>query len=181
MSLRLFTAFCLGVLLSPYSSALDEPATPAAEQHASATFPAVELQPLLQRVAETAKKRFLVDSRVPAMVTIGTVDPKAVSYSMLLTILRNNGLAAFTQEGLVNIVPVEAIRSLPVPTIQHNDDSIPNDEWVTRVVQIQYISAVQLVPILRQMCRRRASSLPYRSGTRWFSRILTRIADEFSM
>ena len=109
---------------------------------------------MLQRIAETTKKRFLVDAHVPSQVVIGTVDPKSVTFPMLLAILRNNGLAAFTQQGFVSVVPADEIRHFAVPTINRDDNSIPDDEWVTRIARTRNISAAQLVPILRPLVPR---------------------------
>jgi hypothetical protein len=52
------------------------------------------------------KKRFLIDDRVRATAVVDELDGIKVTYPILLSILRNNGLAAAPVEGVVNIVPV---------------------------------------------------------------------------
>ena len=155
MSIRVVTTLLiLCTLFAQRSLAVEEPSVASMESRTTAVLAGVELQSLLQRVAESAKKRFLVEAHVPSQVVIGTVDPKSVTFPMLLAILRNNGLAAFTQQGLVNVVPADDIRHFAVPTIDRDDNSIPDDEWVTRITRTRNISAVQLVPILRPLIPR---------------------------
>lgn len=122
---------------------------PAAEQPVQRTAQTAELEDLLDAVTSGSGQRFLVDSRVPAKVVTGPVKPEEVTYAILLSILRNNALAAATIDGVVNIVPLPTIRQYPLRTISKNDDSIPGDEWVLRVIQVENAEAVRLVPILR--------------------------------
>ena len=103
------TLLILGTLHAQRSLAVEEPSAASMESRTTAALPGVELQSLLQRVTESAKKRFLVEAHVPSQVVIGTVDPKSVTFPMLLAILRNNGLAAFTQQGLRNISAVQLV------------------------------------------------------------------------
>jgi len=149
------TLLVLSLLSAGTAHAADEPPPAAtAESRSTTALPTVELQALLQRVGETTHKRFLVDSHVPSEVVVGTVDPRTVTYPILLAILRNNNMAAFTQQGIVNVVPADEIRHFAVPVVEHDDSAIPDDEWVTRVARTHNVSAAQLVPILRPLVPR---------------------------
>jgi general secretion pathway protein D len=86
----------------------------------------------------------------PQIYLAGT-EPGDVTYPVLLSILRANGLAAVEIEGRVNIVPASEIRTYPLPTVQSDDASVAADEWVTRVVTTTNVEAAQLVPILRPL------------------------------
>jgi type II/III secretion system protein len=77
-----------------------------------------------------------LEAHVPSQVVIGTVDAKSVTFPTLLG------------------VPADEIRHFAVPTIDRDDNSIPDDEWVTRITHTRNISAVQLVPILRPLIPR---------------------------
>src|SRR5512144_187517 len=57
-------------------------------------LPTVPLQPLLDRVARESKKQFLVDGRVSPEVYLAGVRQEDVTYPLLLSILRANGLAS---------------------------------------------------------------------------------------
>lgn len=113
-------------------------------------LPTVELAPLLQRVERASGKRFLVDPRLGARLYLGGVDPNDVTYPILLAIFRINGFAAFESEGRVNIIPDANVR-FHAPFVQNDDASIPADLYVTRVLTVANIAAVNLVPILRPM------------------------------
>ena len=106
---------------------------------------------MLQRVERAANKRFLVDGRIGPMIYLAGAEPNDVTYPVLLSILRANGLAAFESEGRVNIVPDDQIRFYPTRVVQADDASIAADEWVTRVVTVNNIEAPSLIPILRPM------------------------------
>src|SRR5690606_4076236 len=62
------------------------------------------------------------------------------------------GLMAYETQGVVNIVPDALARVVPTRLVQTDDDAIPDDEVVTRVVTLpDNAAASQLVPILRPM------------------------------
>src|SRR5690606_12125029 len=70
---------------------------------------------------------------------------------LLLSILANNGLAAYEADGYVNIIPDAGIRQFPMRIVQRDDSSIPDAEWVSRVIEVPGGNAHQLVPILRPL------------------------------
>lgn len=71
----------------------------------------------------------------------------AATYQFLLTVLRNNGLAAVGNDEVISIVPVEEVRQHALPA---GDDALA-EEWVTRVIMIDHVSAATLIPILRPL------------------------------
>ena len=113
--------------------------------------PTVELAELLGAVASKEDKTFLVDSRVPAEVVVGQVRTRDVSYAVLLTVLRNNGLAAVRAEDHISVIRVNTVRQHKLPLVMEDDDSIPDDEWVMRIFRPTNVSAPMLVPILRPL------------------------------
>ena len=121
------------------------------KQSRPARHETVELNELLDVVARKSGKEFLVDRRVPADVVVGTIKARNVDYPTLLTILRNNALAAATSDNGVRIVPVNLVRQHELPVLRDNDDTIPNDEWVTRLIQPEKAFSPRLVPLLRPM------------------------------
>jgi hypothetical protein len=114
-------------------------------------LPMVELAPLLEGVERASNKRFLVDRKVGPRIFLGGVEADDVTYPVLLSILRANGLAAVEIEGRVNIVLDHEVRFLPAPMVQVDDASIAADEWVTRVLTTTNVEAAFLVPILRPL------------------------------
>jgi general secretion pathway protein D len=118
---------------------------------APSTLPTVLLGDLLESVSGKSNKEFLVDSRVAAEVVIGQYDWRDVTYPLLHTVLRNNELAAVTVQGVVNVVPVAAIRQYPLPVLYEDDATMADDEWVTRIMRPKKAGAAMLVPVLRPL------------------------------
>jgi general secretion pathway protein D len=114
-------------------------------------LPTVALQPLLERVSRESKKQFLVDGRLASEIFLGGVRPEDVTYPVLLSILRANGLAAVEIEGRVNIMPPVDLRFFATPVVQNDDNRTPADEWITRVITTTNVDAAGLVPILRPL------------------------------
>jgi general secretion pathway protein D len=125
--------------------------SPPAALRVDPELPMTELAPLLERVERASGKRFLVDRRLGSRIYLGTVDANDVTYPVLLSILSLNGWAAFESEGLVKIVPDANIRFYETRIVQTDDDSIPADEFVTRVLATTNVGAAQLIPILRPL------------------------------
>ena len=102
-------------------------------------------------ISKKSGKTFLVEARVPPEVVVGQVAVKDVTYPILLTILRNNDIAAAVSGDMVNLVPTRMIRQYPLPVLYEDNDSIADEEWVTRVIQLENAPAPQLVPIMRPL------------------------------
>jgi general secretion pathway protein D len=113
--------------------------------------PNVVLEDLVRRVAEASGRDFLIHAPVPARIYVRGTLQETPTYSQLLSILRTNGLTIFMAEDIVNIVPDANARSMPTRVVQEDDDRIPDDEIVTRVIRTQHVPAAQLVPALRPM------------------------------
>jgi general secretion pathway protein D len=108
----------------------------------------IDIEELLAQVSASTGKEFLVDPRVRARV-FGVPEIENPTYADLLSILRMHGYMAVEIQGRVNIVPDALARQMPVRLLQRDDDSVPDDEWVTRIITVP--NAAQLVPILRPL------------------------------
>lgn len=113
--------------------------------------PSVALADILEVVAKNTRREILVDSRAPSKVVIGQASPRDIDYTTLLTILRNNGMAAVAVGDVTNVVPVNEIRQQPLPILHADDDTIGDEEWVTMVLTLEKAGPRQLVPILRPL------------------------------
>jgi len=108
----------------------------------------VDIEEVLARVSASTGKKFLVDPRVRATV-FGVPDIGTPTYPELLAILRIHGFAAMEVAGRVNIVPDANARFLPARLVQRDDSSIPDDEYVMRVLNVKH--AEVFVPVLRPL------------------------------
>jgi general secretion pathway protein D len=108
----------------------------------------VDLHALVAEVAASTDKEFLIDPRVRARVF--AVPPlENPTYATLLSVLRLHGYIAVEIGGKVNIIPDANARSMPTRLLQRDDNNVPDDEIVTRVITVA--NAAGLVPILRPM------------------------------
>jgi general secretion pathway protein D len=110
----------------------------------------IDIRELIAQVAARENRSFLVDPRVRAQfLVIPAIENP--SYDVLLSVLRVHGYAAVEIEGRIHIVPDTFMRVLPTRVLQRDDNSVSDDEIVTRVLTVSADLAPQLVPVLRPM------------------------------
>jgi len=111
-----------------------------------------DINTLISTIADKTGKNFIVDPRVKGKVTI--ISHRALTrdevYQTFLSILEVHGFAAVPGEGVVKIVPDSTAKQSSIRTASRGAPG-RGDELVTRVVTIDYVNAMQLVPILRPL------------------------------
>jgi len=123
----------------------------AQDSSASDSAPgSVTISSLVATVAHKTRKKFVLDPRVRANVSLVGEEPSSVTYDELLTILDTYGYTAVDSGGYIQVIPVAMVRFEPLPIVTDNDKR-PADEYVTTVIHVRSLSAAQLVPILRPM------------------------------
>lgn len=120
------------------------------EQRPSAYTP-VPLADVLDAVSRKTGRVFLTSPHVPADVVVGQLEAKDVSYASLLIVLYNNELAAVRVGEVTNIVHASRIRQYALPILTEDDDSIPEYEWVSRILDVKNGPATRYVPLLRPL------------------------------
>ena len=134
----------------PASLLSQEPDNAPVEQRADL----IELEKVVSAVGKREKKEFLIHRDSKEYVYLGGRRLAELDYSLLLSVLRNNDLAAVEIDGIVNVVPAMGVRQLPLPTVNNDDEPLSDDEWVSRVIRVRNIPATQTVPILRPLMPR---------------------------
>lgn len=142
------------IFVTPAIAAEDTDKAISADHVVPASMPETPLADILESVGKKTGKKFLVDARVQPEVVVGQLKSNEVTYAVLLTILRNNDLAAASMGDIVNVVPTGMIRQYPLPVLYEDDDSFGDEEWVTRVIRLENAPAAQLVPIMRPLLPR---------------------------
>lgn len=131
----------LALIASPCAAAQSEPA-PSRD--------AVSVDKMIAAVAKRTGKKFIIDPRVRADVTVIGQDPTSVDYATMLRILRIHGFSAVEQGGYVEVIPDAPVRQMPLPMMT-GKESFADSEFVNRVIAVQSASAAQLVPVLRPL------------------------------
>lgn len=104
----------------------------------------VEMQVLIDTVADITGKNFIVDPHVSGKVSVVTSKPMRANqiYDIFLSILKVHGYAAADSGNMVKIIPNVNAKQ------EHSVPSSASDELLTRIVQIHHVDAGQLVQIL---------------------------------
>ena len=130
--------------------ALIAPPCAGAQSEASPSRDAVPVEKMIAAVAKRTGKKFIIDPRVHADVTVIGQDPTSVDYATMLRILRIHGFSAVEQGGYVEVIPDAPVRQMPLPMMT-GKDSFADSEFVNRVIAVKSASAAQLVPVLRPL------------------------------
>ncbi|HRD49569.1 MAG TPA: type II secretion system secretin GspD [Candidatus Contendobacter sp.] len=111
-----------------------------------------EISALVESMSVLTGKNFIVDPRVKGRVTI--ISAKAMDekelYQVFLAVLGVHGFAAVPGDNVIKIVPAAGAKQESIPTVDRRGGAEP-DQIVTRVIQVQNVSAAQIVPILRPL------------------------------
>jgi general secretion pathway protein D len=125
---------------------------PAQAETVTLNLKDADISALISTVAEVADKNFIVDPRVKGKVTVVSSRPMNSDevYQVFLSILKVHGFAAVPSGEVIKIVPDVNAKQDGIPT---TSDANPGrgDQMVTRVVQVDNVTAAQLVPILRPL------------------------------
>lgn len=112
----------------------------------------VEINALVESMSALTGKNFIVDPRVKGRVTVISSKPmdERELYEVFLSVLAVHGFAAIPSGKVIKIVPVAGAKQENIPTVDLRSGA-ESDQIVTRVIQVQNVSAAQIVPILRPL------------------------------
>ncbi|HFE32148.1 MAG TPA: type II secretion system protein GspD, partial [Gammaproteobacteria bacterium] len=124
----------------------------AAPQRNMLNFKGADINAVISAVAEVTGKNFIIDPRVKGKVTLISNRPMSEKeiYQVFLSILEVHGYSAIPSGEAIKIVPDADAKHSGMPTASKRHPG-KGDESVTRVVQIEHVTAAQLVPILRPL------------------------------
>ncbi|MBU1908422.1 MAG: hypothetical protein KJ726_00050, partial [Verrucomicrobia bacterium] len=127
---------------------------PSTEPRVNFSFDQVDIRLLVKLVGDLTGRRFVVDSGVKGQVTVISPSPIPTSevYPLFVSILEAHGYAVAERDGLFQVLPL-AERGLASGKVVGPDGTLPAAGLVTRVIRVQYISAIELRKILEPMVR----------------------------
>jgi len=111
-----------------------------------------DINALVTSISEITGKNFIVDPRVKGRVSLISAKPMDEDeiYDVFLALLAVHGYAAIPGDKVIKIVPAAGAKQENIPTVDRGS-AIEEDQAVTRVIELQNVSAAQLVPILRPL------------------------------
>ncbi|HEX9626835.1 MAG TPA: type II secretion system secretin GspD [Acidiferrobacterales bacterium] len=127
-------------------------------------FQDADIQAVVKTVAQITGRNFLLDPRVKGRITIISAKPvsKWAAYEIFVSALKAQGFSAVEGPGgIVKLIPeAEAKQGAEVSGPKPRK----SDQWVTQVVEIQFASAPQLIPLLRPLMSPSAMLSVYAPG-----------------
>lgn len=123
----------------------------AQEQTWKVNLKDADIRAFITQIADITGYSFVVDPRVKAKVTVISNAPmeREAVYELFLSVLNIHGFAAIPGEGVIKIVQQNEAKQ----TAENLGifDRVPREQLVTRVIQVNNVNALELVPILRPM------------------------------
>jgi len=111
-----------------------------------------DIRAVIATVSEMTGKNFIIDPRVKGKVTV--LSSKAMDgdevYQVFLSILNIHGFAAVPGKNAIKIVPEVDAKQSAIPTASRKGQNV-GDQFITRIIPVENVSAAQLVPILRPL------------------------------
>ncbi len=122
-----------------------------AEEQITLNFKDAEITAVINSVADLTGKTFIIDPRVKGKVNVVSSQPllRDEVLSVFLSIMEVHGFTTVTVGKAIKIIPNTQIRNVPQPVVDRVTSS--RDEVVTHVLPLRYVSAQELVPILRPL------------------------------
>ncbi len=123
-------------------------------------FKDADIREVAATIGQITHKNFIIDPRVQGRVTVVSARPVSADavYATFLSVLEVHGLAAAPAGDMIKIVPSLEARQMPGYPYS---SGTPGDAVVTEVVQINNVSATQLVPVLRPLMSTEAQLAAY--------------------
>jgi len=127
-------------------------ATPLFAESVTLNLKGADINAFIGTIADITKKNFIIDPRVKGKVTIissRSMNEKEV-YQVFLSVLEVHGFTAVPIGKIIKILPDADAKHSAIPALKKNARG-KGDEAVTRVIEIDHVTAAQLVPILRPL------------------------------
>lgn len=111
----------------------------------------VDTRELIREVGARLHKHFVWDPRVPQTVNLGTLERQEITYGQLLALLRIYGFAVIADDNLMEVIPDALVRQVGLAVVAPENIKALDDEWVTVIVPVKGMNAMQLATILRPL------------------------------
>jgi len=142
-------------------SVLCFPRAMTAQEQITLNFKNADITAVIDTVADLTGKTFIIDPRVKGMVNVVSSQPLSRDevLGVFLSILEVQGFTSVRVGRAIKIVPNTQMRNSPQPVVDKVTGG--RDEVVTSVVPLEYVSAEELVPILRPLMDNNAHLAAY--------------------
>lgn len=122
----------------------------------------VDIKEMVKSISALTGKNFIINDKVRGKITIISEKPmtKEMAYQAFLSALEINGFTTvMTPAGLINIVPQKD--SLSKPLELYREASPNTDKFITRIIQMNNISANEISQVIKPMISKNGNLLAY--------------------
>lgn len=122
----------------------------------------VDIKEMIQQISALTGKNFIIDDKVKGKITIISDKPmnKEMAYQAFLSALEINGFTpVMTPAGLINIVQQK--ESLAKPMDLYTQSSPVTDKYITRIIQLNNISANEISQVIKTMVSKNGNMFAY--------------------
>jgi len=148
--LRIIFIFGLIIIPQGLPLAADTAPTPGGDL-VSLSFQDVKIRTVISTVSKLTGRNFVVDPSVRGKVTVIAAQPipRDEIYPLFLSLLKVYNLAAVEGDQVTQIIPMDKARASGQPLAVGESD--PADEFVTRLIRLEFIQADRLISVLRPL------------------------------
>ncbi|MGH7965926.1 MAG: type II secretion system secretin GspD, partial [Candidatus Binatia bacterium] len=126
-------------------------------------FQDVEIAVLARFISEITNKNFIVDEKVRGKVTI--LSPTKVTldeaYAVFQSALQVKGFTTVQSGEIIKIVPSREARQSGLPTLPSGGLAAAGDQFITRLVPLAHVAAIDMAPVLQPMVSQDGLLIPY--------------------
>lgn len=112
-----------------------------------------DIRAVVGEVSRVTGKNFVIDPRVQGKISIVSSTPMSSNelYQVFLSVLQVSGYAAIPSGEIIKIVPNIDAKTQSTDLLNGMRNPPHGDEMMSEVVQVHYVPAEQLVPVLRPL------------------------------
>ena len=110
-----------------------------------------DIRALVDQVSDITGYSFVVDPRVKGKVTVVSDEPltREGVYDLFLSVLHVHGFTAQPGDGVIKVIQQSDAKQTAENLSRFVD--VPSEQLITRIIHVENVNALQLVPILRPM------------------------------
>jgi general secretion pathway protein D len=129
------------------------PAVMQADEPITLNFKDAEIDSVVGAFGHLLNRTFVIDPRVRGKISLETPRPvsKELAFTLLKTVLRQQGFAVVDIGSLVKVVPEADAKLQSGPVETSRVMSRTGDEIVTQIFQLNHESATNMIPVLRPL------------------------------
>ncbi|MBI3185230.1 MAG: type II secretion system secretin GspD [Myxococcales bacterium] len=135
-------------------------------------FDKVEIEKLVQTVADATCKTFILPENVRGRISIigpekGKVEVNSEQfYAAFLAALDANALSIYPHGRFLKIVDKARAKQFPIPTITDpSEEYTTNEQMLTRMFKVKYVEIEQLRGVLQQLVTPSGDTIPFQPDT----------------